>query len=187
MAWLFFGHHRGDSNGLVYSPFFLDFMADIFVLTQEALAGMDIELVDVERAPMGLLRVTIDRPEGVRIEDCEQVSKQLSRVFEVENVNFQRLEVGSPGIDRPLRSEADFIRFADERVEIKLRLAIDNRKVYVGVLRTPETAAAEVSAPMVFGLELDAESGEGQVLNFTLDDIDRAKLDPILDFKGKKR
>src|SRR5688572_11337879 len=69
--------------GWAYSPFFLDFMADIFALTQEALAGMDVELVDVERAPLGLLRVTIDRPDGVRIEDCEQVSKQLSRVFEV--------------------------------------------------------------------------------------------------------
>src|SRR5690606_31802152 len=127
-------------------PFFLDFMADIFVLTQEALAGMDIELVDVERAPLGLLRVTIDRPEGVRIEDCEQVSKQLSRVFEVENIDFKRLEVGSPGIDRPLKRLADFIRFANERIEIKLREAVDNRKTYSGTLRVPENAAVEASS-----------------------------------------
>ncbi|WP_073108346.1 ribosome maturation factor RimP [Pollutimonas bauzanensis] len=162
-------------------------MADIFALTQEALAGMDIELVDVERAPLGLLRVTIDRPEGVRIEDCEQVSKQLSRVFEVENIEYKRLEVGSPGIDRPLKRLADFIRFANERIEIKLRVAVDNRKVYAGLLRVPDNALADTSAAPVFGLELDAKSGEAQVLSFTFDDVDRAKLDPIIDFKGKKR
>src|SRR3546814_29079 len=161
-------------------------MADIFALTQEARAGMDIELVDVERAPLGLLRVTIDRPEGVRIEDCEQVSKQLSRVFEVENIDYARLEVGSPGIDRPLRQPADFIRFANQRVEIKLREAVDNRKVYVGLLRVGD-GAIDTSAAPVFGLELESKSGEGQVLNFAFDDVDRAKLDPILDFKGKKR
>jgi ribosome maturation factor RimP len=162
-------------------------MADIFALSQEALAGMDIELVDVERAPLGLLRVTIDRPEGVRIEDCEQVSKQLSRVFEVENIDYARLEVGSPGIDRPLKRLADFIRFANERVEIKLRTPIDNRKVFAGVLRVPENTVADASAAPVFGLELDTKSGEAQVLSFTFDDVDRAKLDPIIDFKGKKR
>lgn len=162
-------------------------MADIFALTQEALAGMDIELVDVERAPLGLLRVTIDRPEGVRIEDCEQVSKQLSRVFEVENIEYKRLEVGSPGIDRPLKRLADFIRFANERIEIKLRAAVDNRKVYAGLLRVPDNALADTSAAPVFGLELEAKSGEAQVLSFTFDDVDRAKLDPIIDFKGKKR
>lgn len=148
---------------------------------------MNVELVDVERAPLGLLRVTIDRPEGVRIEDCEQVSKQLSRVFEVENVDYKRLEVGSPGTDRPLKQIADFIRFANERVEIRLRQAIDNRKVFVGVLRVPADAASDASVSPVFGLELETGSGEGQVLDFTFDDVDRAKLDPILDFKGKKR
>jgi ribosome maturation factor RimP len=162
-------------------------MADIFALTQEALAGMDIELVDVERAPLGLLRVTIDRPEGVRIEDCEQVSKQLSRVFEVENIEYKRLEVGSPGIDRPLKRLADFIRFANERIEIRLREAIDNRKVYAGLLRVPDNALADTSVAPVFGLELEAKSGDAQVLSFTFDDVDRAKLDPIIDFKGKKR
>jgi ribosome maturation factor RimP len=171
--------------GWSYSPFFFDFMADIFALTLEALADMDIELVDVERAPLGLLRVTIDRPDGVRIEDCEQVSKQLSRVFEVENIDYKRLEVGSPGIDRPLRNIADFLRFANERVEIKLREAVDNRKVYAGLLRAPDSTVT-TDAP-VFGLELDTKSGDAQVLSFTLDDVDRAKLDPILDFKGKKR
>lgn len=149
---------------------------------------MDIELVDVERAPLGLLRVTIDRPEGVRIEDCEQVSKQLSRVFEVENIDYKRLEVGSPGTDRPLKQLADFIRFANERVEIKLREAVGSRKVFVGLLRVPAGASVGSAEAPVFGLEVEAQAGEaGQVLSFTFDDVDRAKLDPILDFKGKKR
>lgn len=148
---------------------------------------MDIELVDVERAPLGLLRVTIDRPEGVRIEDCEQVSRQLSRVFEVENIDYKRLEVSSPGTDRPLKRLADFFRFDGQRVEVRLRDAIDNRKVFAGILRAPEEQGADAPASLEFGLELDTTSGEGSVLNFAFEDVDRAKLDPILDFKGKKR
>ena len=67
----------GQTKGCGTAPFFLEFMADIFTVAQQALLGFDVELVDVERAPLGLLRVVIDRPEGVRIEDCEQVSRQL--------------------------------------------------------------------------------------------------------------
>ncbi|MFA7668870.1 MAG: ribosome maturation factor RimP [Burkholderiaceae bacterium] len=159
--------------------------AELFALTQEALVGMDVELVDVERAPGGLLRVTIDRPEGVRIEDCERVSKHLSRLFEVENIDYRRLEVGSPGVDRPLKRPEDFLRFAGERVEIRLRQAVDNRKVFTGLLQAP--SQGEVSGMTGFGIEYETQSGETQVLGFTFDDIERAKLDPILDFKGKKR
>lgn len=160
-------------------------------MTREALAGMGVDLIDVERAAMGLLRVTIDKEDGVRIEDCEQVSRQLSRVYEVENIDYRRLEVGSPGVDRPLRGEADFLRFAGSRVEIKLREAIDGRKVYTGILRAPEAvdgkAVDEAAGRPVFGLEFEAKKNDIQVLSFTLDDIERAKLDPVLDFKGKKR
>ncbi|HUH88374.1 MAG TPA: ribosome maturation factor RimP [Pusillimonas sp.] len=165
-------------------------MADLFALTQQSIAGMDVELVDVERAPLGLLRVTIDKADGVRIEDCEQVSKQLSRVFEVENIDYKRLEVGSPGIDRPLKSVADFVRFNGQRVEIKLRHAIDNRKVFSGMLHASQEVGEQgTAAGPMFGLELEPQgkSAEVKVLNFTFDDVDRAKLDPVLDFKGKKR
>ena len=165
-------------------PIFFERMADLFALTEEALAGMDIELVDVERAGMGLLRVTIDREGGVRIEDCEQVSRLLSRVYEVENVDYKRLEVGAPGTDRPLRHEAEFRRFAGERVEVKLREAVDGRKVFTGVLQLAESPA---EGKAVFGLEFEAKKDDIQVLSFTLDDVERAKLDPVLDFKGKKR
>jgi len=176
-------------------------MADIFELTEQSLAGLGVELVDVERAGGGLLRVTIDRDEGIRIEDCEAVSRQLSRLFEVENIDYSRLEVGSPGTDRPLRRAKDFIRFAGERAEIKLRLPFNGRKVFTGTLVAPEvddagadsaeakTAAAkstEIQGAEIFGIEFEAKEGDIQVLNFTVDELERAKLDPVLNFRGKK-
>jgi len=170
-------------------------MADLYALVEQSVVGLGVEIVDVERAAHGLLKVTIDREGGVRIEDCEAVSRQLSRVFEVENLEYARLEVGSPGTDRPLRREADLWRFAGERVEIKLREPLAGRKTFSGILRAPETdgdrpseeAVASQSGAAVFGLEFEATKGETQVLNFTFDEVDRAKLDPVLDFKGKKR
>jgi len=181
-------------NGLFFSPFFFDSMADLFSLTQQALAAMDVELVDVERAALGLLRITIDRPDGVRIEDCEQVSKHLSRVYEVENIDYRRLEVGSPGVDRPLRTVSDFQRFVGERVEIKLREAQDNQKVFSGLLVSTSVEAGgmgtetEVEASdLGFGVEFEAKKGEIKRVAFRFSDVERAKLDPVLDFKGKKR
>jgi len=204
----------------VGQPIFFECMADLLSLTEEALAGMGLELVDVERAPMGLLRVTIDRPSGagsVRIEDCEQVSRQLSRVYEVENIDYRRLEVTSPGTDRVLRTRADLLRFAGERVEVKLRCAQDNQKVFVGCLHValPETASGangpvdgsgDAAGPFEFELELEdaprsgrarkAGAGKGnaagadgmvRVLRFAYEDVERARLSPVLDFKGKKR
>jgi ribosome maturation factor RimP len=146
-----------------------------------------------------LLRVTIDRVEGVRIEDCEAVSRQLSRVFEVENLDYARLEVGSPGTDRPLRRARDFVRFAGERIEIKLRAAFNGRKVFTGTLVLPDADEPAVAVEPataggmvgqgaeVFGIEFEVKAGEIQVLRFALDEIERAKLDPVLNFRGKKR
>ncbi|HEX7385716.1 MAG TPA: ribosome maturation factor RimP [Castellaniella sp.] len=157
-------------------------MADIQAVTQQALLGFDVELVDVERAPLGVLRVVIDRPDGVRIEDCEQVSHQLSHVFEVENIDYKRLEVSSPGVDRPLRRVADYVRFAGQRIELRLSEAVDSRKVFTGILRVVQ----EGDAPQ-FSLEYEDQAGGPQTLPFSFDDVDRARLDPVLDFKGKKR
>jgi ribosome maturation factor RimP len=169
-------------------------MADLFSLSQQALASMDVELVDVERAALGLLRITIDRVEGVRIEDCEQVSKHLSRVYEVENIDYRRLEVGSPGVDRPLRTEADFRRFVGERIEVKLREAVDNQKVFSGLLVSTTVEASEVDvkadagrSEVSFGIDFEAKKGEVRRVVFKFSDVERAKLDPVLDFKGKKR
>src|SRR5690625_1372720 len=109
-------------------------MTDIFALAQEALLGTEFELVDVERGQGGLLRVVIDPPEGVNVDHCETVSRQLSRVFEVEDVDYHRLEVASPGVNRPLKRLADYVRFAGERVELRLYEALENQMVFRGVL-----------------------------------------------------
>ncbi len=160
-------------------------MVDLYALVEQSIAGMGVELIDVERAGQGLLRVTIDREDGVRIEDCEAVSRHLSRVFEVENLDYARLEVGSPGTDRPLRHERDFVRFAGERADVRLRMPFEGRRTYTGTLLV-ETDD-EGKAPVRLGLQFEAKQGEPQVLHFTLDEIERAKLNPVLDFKGKKR
>lgn len=168
-------------------------MIDIFQLTQQAIAAMDVQLVDVERAPMGVLRVTIDKDDGVSINDCEQVSKHLSHVYEVENIDYKRLEVSSPGVDRPLKTVQDLVRFSGERVEIRLYEAIDNKKVFVGVLNAEQASQdagsdrSELEQSNQFQLVYLDDRGQDCVLNFVFDDVDRAKLDPILDFKGKKR
>lgn len=161
-------------------------MKDLVELTREALAGMDLELVDVERAPMGLLRITIDHASGVNIEHCEQVSKQLSRVFEVEGIDYRRLEVGSPGVDRPLRTERDFERFVGERIEVKLREAIDNQKVFKGTLLAATSPDTEKVGKQ-FEVEYEVKKGELCRVTFAVTDVDKAKLDPLLDFKGRKR
>lgn len=163
-------------------------MTDIFALTQESLLGTDIELIDVERAPKGVLRVVIDYPGGVTIDHCEQVSKQLSRVFEVEDIDYNRLEVASPGVDRPLRRLADFVRFTGSRIELRLYEPVENQKVFKGLLYAPENMQPdEATVDTEFVLELEQSSGQVQDLTFTFEDVDRAKLDPILDFKGRKR
>jgi ribosome maturation factor RimP len=169
-------------------------MADLLSLTQQALSSMDVELIDVEWGALGLLRITIDRLDGIRIEDCEQVSKHLSRVYEVENIEYRRLEVGSPGVDRPLRTLADFHRFVGERIEVKLREAQDNQKVFSGVLVSVENDSSVMGAESGsgqldpnFGIEFEAKKTEVRLIVFKFSDVERAKLNPVLDFKGKKR
>jgi ribosome maturation factor RimP len=131
--------------------------------------GMGYELVDVQASNGGrLLRLFIDKPGGVGLQDCAAVSRQLSRVFEVEGIDYERLEVSSPGLDRPLRKGADFARFAGQRAEVRMRTPdASGRRKFVGVLR----GAAEGRV----NLEL-----EGRLVALALDDLERAKLVPEL-------
>src|SRR6188474_1972458 len=81
---------------------------------------MGYELVDVQASNGGrFLRLFIDKAGGIGVEDCAAVSRQLSRVFEVEGVDYDRLEVSSPGLDRPLRKAADFARFAGQKAQVR--------------------------------------------------------------------
>jgi len=103
-------------------------------IVERTVSAMGYEVIEVEMAQRGLLRVFIDSPAGIRMEDCERVSHQLSHVFAVEDFDYQRLEVSSPGVDRPLRHQADFVRFAGEQVTLKLRMAFKGRRNFEGTL-----------------------------------------------------
>lgn len=151
--------------------------------------GLGYELVDVERAPRGLLRVTIDRVDGhvypsgesefVTVDDCELVTRQLQYALEVDGVAYERLEVSSPGLDRPLKTEAHFERFAGQQVSITLKLPFQGRKVFKGLLARAADGAA--------GWTLVFEDGKGeQELGFALDEVREARLVPVVDFKGRK-
>lgn len=98
--------------------------ADLYGTIERTVEGLGYELVDVERLAGGLLRVTLDAPQGVRLEDCERVSRQLSLLFAVEDVQYDRLEVSSPGLDRPLKRARDFARFIGAEVQVQLAEAI---------------------------------------------------------------
>ncbi len=103
-------------------------------MIESTLVGMGYELVALERIGRGHLRVYIDQPAGIGLTDCERVSRQLTRVFEVENVDYDRLEVSSPGLDRPLVKAADFERFAGQKAQIRLSRPLAGRKRFSGVL-----------------------------------------------------
>jgi len=144
------------------------FDMDLRALLDSTLAGFGYELVDLERSAKGaLLRVYIDKPGGITVDDCAAVSNHLSRLFAVENVNYDRLEVSSPGLDRPLRTARDFARFAGQKARLKLRVPMDGQRNFVGVLRDAETGKV--------GLEVD-----GRVLSLDLGNVDKARLLPAL-------
>ena len=148
--------------------------------------GLGYELVAIEHAPRGLLRVYIDRVPGqdyvtgpgesVTVDDCGRVTRQLQFALEVENADYARLEVSSPGLDRPLRKEADFRRFAGQAVEVLLRQPFKGRKTWRGVL-----AAADE------GWSLQVDDGkDGQLFGFKLEEVRDARLVPVVDFRGRR-
>jgi ribosome maturation factor RimP len=160
-------------------------------LIERTVTGLGYDLVDVERSARGLLRVTIDRLPGhsypeaqglgefVTVDDCELVTRQLKYALEVDQVDYERLEVSSPGIARPLKKPADYARFAGQAIELALKLAFQGRKHWKGVLQAGES-------PLQWRLVLDAGQGSneaGSELAFTLDEVREASLVPVIDFK----
>jgi ribosome maturation factor RimP len=141
---------------------------DLEQLLDSTLSGLGYELVDFERSGKGkLLRVYIDKPEGINVDDCAAVSNHLSRVFAVENIEYERLEISSPGLDRLLRKEQDFVRFAGHKARIKVRVPVEGQRNFVGVLR--ETRAGKVE------IEVD-----GKLVAFDLTNLDKARLVPAI-------
>jgi len=174
----------------------------------QTVTGLGYDLVDVERTKGGLLRVTIDFPylpgteKFINAEDCEKVTRQLVFVLEVEGASYSRLEVSSPGIDRPLKTENDFERFVGELIDLTLKAPVGaaaagstvsaNQKKFRGTLEKAEAAGWQI----VWSDEPEVKPGQKvskkripaslQALGFTLDEIAQARLAPVVDFKGRK-
>ncbi len=191
-------------------------------LIESTVTGLGFELVDCERSTQGLLRVYIDRlPEQhydspgdlVTVEDCEKVTRQLQYVLETVDADYSRLEVSSPGVDRPLKTPAHFARFLGEEIAITLKHPFQGRKRYAGVLcASPDAEPEAVAAGQAWGLVLPPatpreplsrtalkkqakaiakgeapEQGEvDEVMGFTLDEIREARLVPVVSFKGRR-
>ena len=153
---------------------------------ERTVTGLGYELVDCERSARGLLRVFIDRvagqayptgpSESITVDDCEVVTRQLQYVLEVEACNYERLEVSSPGLDRPLKREADYQRFSGYEIDLTLKLPLAGRKKFRGALHGREG-----------GWRLVFNDGKAdQALDFSLDEVREASLVPVIDFKGRR-
>lgn len=138
---------------------------DVAKLVETTVVGLGYELVDFEVSGRGLMRVLLDQSSGVTVKDCELVSHQLTRLFAVEGVNYGRLEVSSPGLDRPIKKEADFIRFCGKKAQLKLRMPLAGRKNFIGILGNLQDGV----------LQLDVD---GKQVLIELSNLDKAHLVP---------
>ena len=177
---------------------------------ETTVSGLGYDLVDTERSPRGLLRVFIDHlPKSapnfvsniaanafITVEDCEKVTRQLQHVLEVEGCAYERLEVSSPGLDRPLKKTADYARFVGEQIEVTLKLPFQGRKKYRGVLEALGEGWRIVLVEPDVAVKGGKGSGKGsdkthephsaQALDFSLEEVREARLVPVVDFKGRR-
>ena len=180
-------------------------------LVERTVEGMGYEFVELERLARGLVRVTIDTAAegGISLEDCERVSDQLTHLFTVEDIPYERLEVSSPGVERPLKRARDWSRFAGELAHVELfaplhaegfpeagRRKLDGRIVSVEsesgaevitfdfsevfIARTPAAAAAALRGRKKKTAEIPPVR-----VSFPLSDVDHAHLLAELNFKGR--
>jgi ribosome maturation factor RimP len=143
----------------------------LVALIEPLLGQLGYELVELEYAAgrsHGVLRLFIDKPEGIGVEDCEKVSREVSALMDVEDPipNAYTLEVSSPGFDRVLRTKPHFERFKGERVFVELKVPRDGRKRYTGTLLN---VADE-------GIEIEVDR---QMVNLPFDEIGKARLAPL--------
>ena len=180
-------------------------------IVETTVAGLGYDLVEITRSAGGLLRITIDLPwkpetvgsaveQFVNVEDCEKVNRQLQFALEVDGVDYRRLEVSSPGIDRPLRHQQDFERFVGSVIDVTLKAALGSigqdasihasRKKFRGVLEKAPTGWQIVwrDEPKVKpGQKVSKKRvpAPSQALGFSLEELREARLAPIVDFKGR--
>ena len=185
---------------------------------ERTVTGLGYDLVDAEKSVGGLLRVFIDHLPAasnrqvaerfINVDDCEKVTRQLQHVLEVEGCAYERLEVSSPGLDRPLKTAADFARFTGEQIELTLKLPFKGRKKYRGELQALQGEAgagwrlllgaddAKGSAtratrraaakPASADSATEAAQGMDRALDFSLEEVREARLVPVVDFKGRR-
>ncbi len=175
---------------------------------EDTVTGLGYDLVDAEKSAGGLLRVYIDHlppsSAAITVDDCEKVTRQLQHVLEVEGASYERLEVSSPGLDRPLKKAADYARFKGEQVEVTLKLPFKGRKKYTGELqagagegwrlvlvndkqshtRATKRDAAQRAAQATS--KAPDEPASDLALDFSLDEVREARLVPVVDFKGRR-
>jgi ribosome maturation factor RimP len=132
---------------------------------EATLGSLGYELVDLELSRSGLARVFIDKPGGITVEDCATVSRHLTRVFAVEGFEYERLEVSSPGLDRPLKRLEDFTRFAGQDVSVRLKLPREGRRRLEGRIAGVEDGKVLIDV-------------EGKRWSVAMTEIDRARLVP---------
>jgi ribosome maturation factor RimP len=184
-------------------------------IVEQIVGGLNYDLVEINRSAGGLLRITIDLPwtpelagigQFVTVEDCEKVTRQLQFTLEVEAIEYSRLEVSSPGIDRPLRHEQDFERFVGHVIDLTLKAPMGaaaagqvsaSRKKFRGTLErvVQVEGAAHVVWQIVWSDEPAPKPGQRvskkrvppplQALGFTLDELKEARLAPLVSFKGR--
>ena len=145
---------------------------DLNTLLEATVVGLGYELVDIEMSPRGrTIRIFIDtlvKERGIEVEDCVKVSNQLQRIFEVENIDYDRLEVSSPGLDRLVKKPADFVRFAGQEIHIRIRIPLNNRRNFQGELLGLNEGK----------VSLRMESGD---VELDLANIEKARLVPNFD------
>ena len=134
------------------------------------LAGSLQDAADMARR---VTMVTHDHPEGIKVEDCVRVSNHLTRLFAVEGIAYERLEVSSPGLDRPVRTLEEFTRFKGQLAKVKLLAMVDGRKRFMGRI-----AEVDGDSGVIFEDVQDAPAGSR--IRVTLDQIDKARLEPEL-------
>ena len=180
--------------------------SDLYRTVERTVGGLGYQLVDVERLGGGLLRVSLDAESGIGLEDCERVSRQLSHLFAVEQVDYQRLEVSSPGLDRRLRRVEDFARFEGKEINVQLfapSAAAGGRKRLRGRLLQLDDGVGEERLQLQWvGDEAEANAAKGDrrsqkprtraqapaaVIEIRLADIDKARLVPELDFRPARK
>lgn len=180
--------------------------AQLVQLVEKTVDGLGYEFVDLERAGGGLLRLTIDAPQapgGVGLDDCERVSRQMTRVLEVEGVDYDRLEVSSPGLDRRLSRPRDFARFAGQQVLVQLVEPLEGRRRLRGRLvglsgeegaeqirlelaEEAPPSGAKAGAKVRRARPAKSETTAAKVVEVALAAIDRARLVPELQFGSKR-